>query len=192
VALAINNITKANSMSNLIRLAAVLSLTVATAACSGQVPSDGFKDLRYGMSLDELRSKGFNCEPTDYYCRADPAADEKYTLFGKEASVSVDTEDGMLASVKVHVDLNSDELISLYTKEFGRPKTFTYRSLGGQSERHCWYSGDRAAICVTRLVARGDTSVLGVTRSSAEYLGPEATRELLEEASTNTVRGRDF
>lgn len=179
-------------MSNLVQLSAVLAMAVAATACSGRVPADGFKDLRYGMSLDELRSKGFNCEPTDYYCRPDSAEGERYTLFGKEASAGVDTENGELVSVSVHVDLSSDELISLYTKEFGRPKTFTYRSFGGQSERHCWYSGDRAAICVTRLVTGGDASVLGVTRSSAEYLGPEATKELLKEASTNTVRGRDF
>lgn len=103
-------------MPNLVRLAAVLALSVAATACSGRMPSDGFKDLRYGMSLDELRSKGFNCQPDDYFCRPDPSADEKYTLFGKEASVGVETAKGKLASVSVHVDLSSDELIALYTR----------------------------------------------------------------------------
>ena len=179
-------------MSNLTRLAAVSAMAAAVTACSGQVPSDGYKDLHYGMSLDDLRSKGFSCEPDDYACRPDRAADPKYTLFGKEASAMVVTADGKLASVNVGVDLSSDELIALYTKEFGDPKTFTYRTLGGQSERHYWHSGDRAAVSVTRSVTRGDSAVFGVTRSYVDYLGPEATKELLEEASTNSVRGRDF
>lgn len=179
-------------MRSIVILSAILIVAAAVNACAGRAPTDGFKDLRYGMSLDELRSKGFNCESTDYYCRADPAGDRKYTLFGKEALVVVRTANGKLASVNVHVDLSSDELISLYTKEFGRPRAFTYRSLGGQSERHYWHSGDRAAISVTRSVSRGDGSVLGVVRSSAEYLGSEATKGLLKEASLNTVRGRDF
>ena len=179
-------------MSNLVRLAAVLALSVAATACSGRVPSDGFKDLHYGMSLDELRSRGFACQPDDYFCGPASDGEAKYTLFGKEASVRVETAKGKLVAITVHVDLSSDELIKLYKKEFGTPKTFTYRSLGGQSERQYWHSGDRAAIVVTRSVTRGDMSVLGVTRSSAQYLGPEATKELLEEASTNTIRTRDF
>ena len=177
---------------SVVRFAAMLVMAVAATACSGRVPSDGFKNLRYGMSLDELRSTGFDCEPTDYLCPTGPAGDRKYTLFGKEASVDVSTANGKLVSVSVHVDLSSDELISLYTKEFGRPKAFTYRSFGGQSERYYWHSGDRAAISVTRSVSRDDRSVLGIVRSTAEYLGPEATKELLEEASTNSVRSRDY
>lgn len=179
-------------MSNLVRLTAVLAMAAAVTACSGRIPSDGFKDLRYGMSLDELRSKGFNCKPTDYFCQPDSAKDEEYTLFGKEASVRVETANGKLVSVTVHVDLSSDELISLYTKEFGAPKTFTYRSFGGQSERYYWHLGSKAALSVTRSVTRGDRSFMGVTRSYVEYLGPIATKELLEEASTNTVRDRDY
>lgn len=179
-------------MPNLARLAAVLVMSVAATACSGRVPSDGFKDLHYGMSLDELRSKGFACQPDDYFCGPAPEADAKYTLFGKEASVHVETAQGKLVAVTVHVDLSSGELVELYKKEFGEPKTFTYRSLGGQSERQYWHSSNRAAISVTRSVTRGDMSVFGVTTSSAQYLGPEATKELLEEASTNTVQSRDF
>lgn len=170
----------------------MLTLAAAATACSGQPSSDGFKDLRYGMSLDELRSKGFSCQATDYFCRPDLAEGQQYTLFGKEASVVVETENGRLASVRVSVDLSSDELISLYTKEFGKPKTFSYRSLGGQSERHYWHSGDRSAVSVTRSVTQGDTSVFGVTRSSVEYLGPKGTEELLQEASADTVQARDF
>lgn len=169
----------------------VLTMAAAAAGCSARVPSDGFKDLRYGMSLDELRSKGFNCQLTDHYCEPSPES-EKYTLFGKEASVSVEAANGKLAAVNVNVDLSSDELISLYTKEFGSPKTFTYRSFGGQSERQYWHLGDRAAISVTRSVSRGDMSSFGVPMSSAKYLGPEATKELLKEASSHTVRGGDF
>lgn len=179
-------------MSNLVRLAAMLTLMVTVSACSGQVPSDGFKDLRYGMSLDELRSKGFNCKPTDFYCRPSPGTGERYTLFGKEASVGVETENGKLVSVSVRVDLSSDELVSLYTKEFGRPKTFTYQSVGGQAERHYWNAGDQAAISVTRSGAQGTASIFGGTRSSVEYLGPDAAKELFAEASSNTVQPRDF
>ncbi|WP_374385842.1 GNAT family N-acetyltransferase [Brevundimonas sp.] len=86
-------------MSNLVRLAAVLALSVAATACSGRVPSDGFKDLHYGMSLDELRSKGFACGPDDYFCGPAPDAEANYTLFGKEASVRVKTAGGKLTLV---------------------------------------------------------------------------------------------
>lgn len=179
-------------MSNIFRLVSVLTISVAVAACSGRVPSDGFKDLRYGMSLDELGSKGFNCQPDDYFCRPDPGADKRYTLFGKEASVAVRTSAGRLVSVTVRVDLSSNELIALYAKEFGDPKRFAYRSLGGQSERHYWHAGDRGAVSVTRSLTRGDPSSLGVTFASADYLGPEETQELLEEASGNTVQAGDY
>lgn len=136
-------------MSDLVRLAVVLAISVAGTACSGRVPSDGFKDLRYGMTLDELRLRGFDCQPDDYYCGPALGDDGKYTLFGKEASVRVETADGKLVAILVHVDLTSDELIALYRREFGNPKRFTFRSLGGQSERQYWHSGDRAAIAVT-------------------------------------------
>lgn len=112
-------------MPNLVRVAAVLAMSVAATACSGRVPSDGFKDLHYGMSLDELRSKGFACQPDDYFCGQAPEADAKYTLFGKEASVRVKTAGGKLVAIIVHVDLSSDELIELYKKEFGNPESFT-------------------------------------------------------------------
>ncbi|WP_433935432.1 hypothetical protein [Brevundimonas diminuta] len=179
-------------MTNISRLAAALFITAIVTACSGRVPSDGFKDLSYGMSLDELRSKGFNCQSDEYFCQPDSGAGKRYTLFGKEASVAVRTSDGRLVSINVRVDLSSDELISLYAKEFGDPKTFTYRSFGGQSERHYWHAGDRGAISVTRSLTRGDPSSLGVTFTSADYLGPEKTQELLEEASGNTVQAGDY
>lgn len=179
-------------MSNLGRLSSFLIMAATAAACSEQVPSDGFKDLRYGMSLDDLRSKGFECEQNDFYCTRQISGEGGYTLFGKEASVAVQTDNGRLSSINISVDMGSDELISLYTNQFGGPQTFTYRSFGGQSERLYWHTGNRAAIAVTRSLTRGDLSVLGITRSSVEYLGPEATQDLLEEASNNTVQSRDY
>ena len=179
-------------MSNLKRLSVLLIICGAITACSGRVPTNGFKDLRYGMSLDELRTLGFDCQATDYYCQRQASDDERYTLFGKEASVGVDTANGRLVAISVSIDMPSDELISLYTQEFGEPQTFTYPSLGGQSERYYWHSGDRAAISVTRSVTGGERFVLGVPRSHVDYLGPEETQELLEEASDNTVRSQDY
>lgn len=122
-------------MSNLVRLAAVLAMSVAATACSGRVPSDGFKDLHYGMSLDELRSKGFNCQTDDFFCRPAPGADDKYTLFGKEASVGVETAGGKLVVISVHVDLSSDELTAARSKRdarLGRMASALHRSNPGR------------------------------------------------------------
>lgn len=178
-------------MHSISRSAAILLAVFSVSACSGRVPTQGFKDLHYGMSLDELRARGFDCQADEFYCSSERPQESGYTLFGKEASVHVQTSEGRLSSVSVSIDVTSDELIALYTREFGEPQTFTYRSLGGQSERHFWHAGDRAAISVTRST-RGDRSVLGMTFSSADYLGPEATQALLEEASSNTVQGGDY
>ena len=179
-------------MNNMARISMLLIAAIVASSCSSRVPTDGFKNLHYGMSKQELQALGFNCEDNDFSCRSDAEGQHTYTLFGKEASVSIDTSEGNLSSINVWVDLSSDELIALYTKEFGRPKTFTYRSLGGQSEIDYWISGDRASISVARLVGRTRTSLLGVETASAEYRGPAATKELLEASSSNTVRGQDY
>lgn len=176
-------------MTSIRHLLAITVFALSAASCSKSVPSDGFKDLKYGMSLEQLRAFGFNCEPDDIMC-SQPAGSDRhpYTLFGKEARVYLETRAGKLVSIDVNIDATTDELIELFSRELGKPKSFTYASLGGQAQKTYWISGSRAAIVITP----SGTSLFGTPRAGAEYLGPEETSDFLQEISSNSIRGDDY
>lgn len=171
------------------RLFAMICITLVAVSCSKSVPTDGFKDLKFGMTLTQLQALGFNCEANDIMCSRSRTGNEApYTLFGKEAQVYLKTEAGRLTSVDVNIDATSAELIALYSKELGKPKSFTYAAFGGQSAKTYWASGSQAAV----VISPGSVNLFGTPRAGATYLGPEETEALLQLASTNTTRSTDY
>jgi hypothetical protein len=165
---------------------------LSTLSCSRQTPADGFKDLKYGMSIAALKEHGFDCMPDQYECsQPSHSIRNSDTLFGKKAEVSIYTKNGHLATITVNVELTPDELIDLFTRELGKPRTYTYVGhYDDQREADYWLSKSNTAILVYRL--RNKSLGSEVPRSWADYLGPEQTKSLIEEAAANSIRKGDF
>lgn len=170
------------------------------AACSSNFSSDGFKSVKFDMDLAALKKLGFDCKEQDYSCSQSPSA-PKETLFGKDASVSVETDKGKVQSIDVSIAMTVDDLIEQYKKEIGNPEKFTYDTFsGGQAERYYWLSKDGTAISVVKSIVTGPLAVklpdslqaYADTRSNAQYLGSAKTKEMVASTKGKKVVSGDM
>lgn len=164
-------------------------VAISVASCSSPVPTDGFKDLKYGMTLEQLKAVGFDCKPDESMCMEVSGVEgPRRTLFGKEATVYPATKEGILVSIDVGIPTTTAELISLFSEELGEPKSFTYESFIGQSEKTYWLSGSKQSA----VVIIGNSGTSSALIGSAQYLGPDATTSLMQEVSENSIQSGDL
>ena len=172
--------------------AQIVGIAALLASCSKPVPSDGFKDLKYGMTVAELKGHGFDCKPNEGMCERSESlsgGEETKTLFGKDTTIWLDVNNGRLANVSVSVYLSDDELVALYTKQYGKPKTFDlYNPLVGRGKSYYWLS--RAGTSI-EIISAENAIETARPSSSVSYQGIEATRRLIERAKGKSVDEAD-
>lgn len=186
---------------NPFRSAAVLVSVTLLAACSdSNFPSDGFKSTKFGMSAGQLEGIGFSCTPDKRMCER--KADEKNeaakteTLFGKPADIDVELSDDKVSSIDVRVGIEEKEMVELFSKALGSPKTFEYTALlGDKIRRYYWISSGVTSIAVTvnldKEPLQGIFKVIG-PRSTAKYRNQGETAAMLNEINRSSVKPKDL
>lgn len=193
-------------MKKLISMVALAALAMLS-ACSKTANLDGFKDIKFDQTAQQLTASGFTCEK-DGDCKPTSASEGKpgkapsYTLFGKAADVSAGMKSGKVQNIHVTVPLTSEETLKLLAGEYGKPKSFDYESFGGgQARKTYWLFGGGTALVVTGSVSEGEAVAITPMQSymsnylhnhtTVEYLNKSETDDLLKESAKNTVNPHD-
>ena len=195
-----NGTTKLNHMLSRTSLALLVGLLFITACDSTNFKSDGFKNIKFGMTTAQLTQVGFTCEPDKKVCqkRADSKAptDDNATLFGKPADVEAQLKSDATAVISVRISIEDKEMIDLFSKALGKPKTFEYTGITGDKiRRYYWISSDNTSICVTTNLDEGPPQgifkMIG-PRSSAVYRGQAETKTFKDDITKNSVKPTDL
>lgn len=176
-------------------------VSLALAACSNSdFPSDGFKTTKFGMSTSQLEAIGFTCEANKKKCskklNTKKDAAESETLFGKPADIDADLADDKVTSINVHVGVEEKELVELFTKAVGSPKTFDYVSIFGDKIRlYYWVTSGGTSISITinldEKPAEGIFKMIG-PRATAVYRSKQETTDLLDKIKKSAVKPKDY
>jgi len=116
---------------------------------------DGFKDVKFGMSLEQVVIMGGKdytksnneCATTSTQCTI---KSDGRTLFGRPIKdLSVDIKNGTVINVIVTADFTPREFISLADKEFGTSKSYRYKSfVGNNVEVKFWPLGSTTSLSI--------------------------------------------
>lgn len=121
----------------------------ALAGCgSSGIPDDGFKDIKYGMTLEQLQRQGFTCRRDEGECRRSGGARQE-TLFGQPAIVSVETRGGHVVRIEARVPMSLGDTLSLLRRNFGTPRRFERDEGDGQRTGiYVWRAANGTSISV--------------------------------------------
>ena len=163
----------------------VAALALALAGCSGTgIPSDGFKDISYGMTVEQLRGLGFNCRPDHDACTRSGRARPE-TLFGREAAVAVTTRGGRVARIEASVGLPLSETLSLLRGNFGQPVRLEQQSTTGTPTGIYYWAGDNGTSITVPDSGRSGSSVV-------QFNDASMTRQFVQQAPTSQVDPNDI
>jgi len=140
-------------MNNSFRSAVVLISVTFLAACGeSDFPSDGFKSTKFGMSSSQLEGIGFSCKPDKKRCNKKEAT-EGETLFGKPADIEVDLSDDKTIGIYVSIGIEKKEMVELFSKALGSPKSFEYTAiLGDKIRRYYWISSGGTSLLSSLMI----------------------------------------
>lgn len=178
----------------------LISVTLLAACGNSNFPSDGFKSAKFGMSASQLEGIGFSCKPDKKSCEkkadAKKEATESETLFGKPADIDVELSDDKIGSINVRIGIEEKEMVELFSKALGSPKTFEYTAfLGDKIRRYYWVSSGGTSIAVTinldEKPPQGIFKMLG-PRSTAKYRNKQETTKMLDEVNKSSVKPKDL
>lgn len=164
------------------RLGVLAALLLAS--CGGNVvPNDGFGEVRYGMSADQLKQAGFTCE-TDIECSKEQSGSgSKDDLsFNKPDRIRTNLTNGAVSSIDLTFFTYSDEeTIAAYTEAYGKADVCRFQNaLGATIEHHIWSAKNEATITVSKILDYGfapNMSSLSARMSSATYRAPDESRK---------------
>lgn len=186
---------------------AVLAVLLTLSACSKTGSLEGFKDIKFDATTQQVMALGFSCDD-DGYCKTAPRTGEKepsYTLFGKPADVDVRMTAGKVQNIRVTVPMTAEETKNLLEGQYGNAKSFEYETfMGGRAHKTYWLFGNETALQVTDIINEGamgpsammrgygiDTSSYANSHTTVEYLGKSGTAELMKLAGGNSVDAND-
>lgn len=180
-------------LTSVVALAALLVLP----ACSKTASLDGFKEVKFDQTPQQVKALGFDCDGDT--CKTNSKS-RGFTLFGKAADVSVGLKSGKVQSIDVTVPMTTDETLKLLEGQYGKPKSFEFETfVGGRARTTYWLFDSKTALAVTDVVGTNplarayglDPSAYMHNHASVDYLGTAETAELLKRADKNTVNPTD-
>ena len=178
----------------------LISVTLLAACGDSNFPSDGFKSTKFGMSSSQLEGTGFSCKPDKNSCEkmadAKKEATEGDTLFGKPSDIDVELSDDKINSINVRIGIEENEMVELFSKALGSPKTFEYTGfLGDKIRSYYWISSGGTSIAVTinldEKPPQGIFKMIG-PRSTAKYRNKHETTKMLDEINESSVKPKDL
>lgn len=146
------------------------------------MPEDGYGEVKYGMSSNDLKQAGFACD-TETECEKDRSAggSKDEPSFNKPDSVKANLINGAVTSIDLWFRTYSDdETIDAYTKAYGKPAVCRFQNIMGATvEHHIWSAKNDATISVSKILDYGfapNTGGLTSRMSSATYRDAERSR----------------
>ncbi|WP_454735387.1 hypothetical protein [Cupriavidus necator] len=131
-------------------LAIGLSLA-GSASAQAAKELDGFKAVKFGAPVAELKALGLVCEASPAFAGLDPIICKgQDTLFGMRATVVVTFRNDKAISIGVWARHSEPfDVATAYTKVYGKPKTFIGTSIGGTPLRtRYWLSKSGTSISI--------------------------------------------
>lgn len=138
----------------------------------------------------------------------DTAAQEapQYTLFGKEARVTLSLTAAKVSSVDVSIALDQKTAIELLGKEYGRPDAFEYDNYsGGRSRVTYWLSDNGTSVSTIETLAEGALGIEAMTRregidvsdylrshTTVHYRDRRETEALIKQSKRQTIDPNDI
>lgn len=185
-------------LTSVVALAALLVLS----GCSKTANLDGFKELKFDQTAQQVKALGFDCGTGD---RCKPASgpgakSPSFTLFGKTADVTANLKSGKVQAINVMVPMTAEETLKLLEGQYGKPKSFEFETFtGGRARTTYWLFGSKTALAVTDAVSVNplatayglDLSAYMHNHTTVDYLGTAETDDLIKRAEKNTVNPKD-
>lgn len=194
------NETQMNNFNPFRSAVVLISVTLLAACGDSNFPSDGFKSTKFGMSASQLEGIGFSCESNKKSCEkkadAKKEATQSDTLFGKPADIDVKLSDDKIASINVTVGIEEKEMVELFSKALGSPKTSEHTTfLGDKIRRYYWISSGGTSIDV--LINLDEKPPQGIFKmagplSNARYRSKQETTKMLDEINKSSVKPNDL
>jgi len=139
-------------------LTVLLAMTVVSCSNFGYAfEIDGFKDIKFNMTREEVEQMGFSCNSaedsnsticTTFNYDTSEKFDPKYTLLGREAEINIiGLEDNKVVGIFVTINsLTGKEAVEVFKKSLGKP-IYYERSIPGIYE-YLWVSSNNNSISV--------------------------------------------
>ena len=161
---------------------------------------DGYKSVKFGMDVTELKSLGYKCpNHSKTICRLDHGIEDNETLLGKQAKPMVWIDRDTVRRIDVSVKMKPKDVLNDFTESFGEPEVYRYISLTHNlKEAYYWVSPSGNSVSLTRdfgKVATTTGEAVAEASSRIKYQNREQTLKSIEyirkrEAPTDKVIGR--
>ena len=161
---------------------------------------DGYKSVKFGMDVTELKSMGYKCpNHSKTICRLDREIEDDETLLGKEAKPMVWIDRDTVRRIDVSVKMKPKDVLNDFTESFGEPEVYRYISLTHNlKEAYYWVSPSGNSVSLTRdfgKVATTTGEAVAEASSRIKYQNREQTLKSIKyiekrEVPTDKVIGQ--
>ncbi|MBT8128155.1 MAG: hypothetical protein KJP15_11780 [Gammaproteobacteria bacterium] len=113
---------------------------------------DGYKSIKFGMNVIELKSMGYKCPNySKTICRLDHAARHNETSLGKEANLMVWVDQNKVRRIDVSIEIKPKDMLNYFKESLGEPVIYRYISLTNNLiEAYYWVSTNGSSVSLTR------------------------------------------
>ncbi|MGB5277604.1 MAG: hypothetical protein WBP02_10590 [Gammaproteobacteria bacterium] len=176
------------------------STTTQLAYAADGFAVDGYKSVKFGMDLTELKSMGYTCpNHSKTICRLDHGIKNNDTLLGKQAKPMVWVDQDKVRRIDVSVKMKPKDVLNDFKESFGEPEIYRYISLTHNlKEAYYWVSPNGNSVSLTRDFGKLATTTgeeVAKASSRIKYQNKEQTLKSIKhikqrEVPTDTVVGR--
>ena len=176
------------------------STTTQLAYAADGFAVDGYKSVKFGMDVTELKSLGYKCpNHSKTICRLDHGIEDNETLLGKEAKPMVWIDRDTVRRIDVSVKMEPKDVLNDFTESFGEPKVYRYiSSTHNLIEAYYWVSPSGSSVSLTRDFGKVATTTgeeVAEASSRIKYQNKERTLKSIKyiqkrEVPTDKVIGR--
>ena len=178
----------------------VSSTTTQLAYAADGLAVDGYKSVKFGMDVTELKSMGYKC-PTHSktICTLDHGIKNEQTLLGKEAKPMVWVDQDKVRRIDVSVKMKPKDVLNGFKESFGEPEVYRYISTTHNLiEAYYWVSPSGTSVSLTRDFGKVATTTgeeVAKASSRVKYQNEERTLKSIKymkkrEVPTDKVIGR--
>ena len=113
---------------------------------------DGFKSIKFGMNVIELKSMGYKCPNyKKTICRLDHGMTNNEILLDKKAKLMVWIDENEVRRIDVSIDTKPTDMLNYFKESLGEPVVYRYISLTyNLMEVYYWVSSSGSSMSLTR------------------------------------------
>jgi hypothetical protein len=146
---------------------------------------DGYKSIKFGMNVVELKSMGYKCPNySKTICRLGYGMKNNETLLGKEANLMVWVDQNEVRRIDVSVDIKPKDMLNHFKQSLDEPVVYRYISLTNNLiEAYYWVSINGGSVSLTRDFGKITTTTgeeVGKASSTMKYQNKQRTLTSIE------------